>query len=50
MADRDELKARMTAHLGFDAETASWISQTIARMPFVEIKEELEFFRSIQGA
>lgn len=47
MDARNELKARMIAHLGFDAETGAWIAQTIARMPHIEIVEELEFFRSL---
>jgi hypothetical protein len=43
--NRNELKARMTALYGFDAEAAAWIAETVRRMPLVEVEQELQALR-----
>lgn len=50
MTAREELKARMIAQLGFDAETGAWIDETLRRMPHTEVEEELEFFTNYHCA
>lgn len=50
MNERAELKARMIAQLGMDADTGAWIAETIRRMYATEVAEELAFFRSVQVA
>ncbi len=47
--ERSELKARMAAHLGMDAESCAWVSETVRRLSAVEVSQELAFFRSLQG-
>ncbi len=48
MSVREELKARMIAHLGMDAETGAWIAETIRMLSHVDREQELEFFRNLQ--
>jgi hypothetical protein len=45
---RNELKARMAVVLGMDAEAAAWIAETVRMLPYVEVEQELAFYRSIQ--
>lgn len=49
MYARTELKARMSAHLGMDAETCAWIAEIVRMLPFAEVLMELEFFRALQA-
>lgn len=49
MHERQQLKARMIAHLGMDALTGEWIAETIRRLSHVEVEEELVFFQLLQG-
>ena len=49
MNARQELKARMIAQLGMDAETGAWISQTVRGFYIVDVEQELAFFRKLQG-
>ena len=46
---REELKARMIAQYGMDADTGAWIAETVRRYFQVDVEQELAFFRSIQG-
>lgn len=48
MQDRNELKARMIARLGMDAETGAWIAETIRRFFATDVEGELAFYRSLQ--
>ena len=49
MQVREELKARMIAHYGMDAETGAWIAETIRLYSFVDCEGELAFFRKLQS-
>lgn len=49
MNARQELKARMIAQLGMDAETGAWIAQTVRSFFIVDVESELAFFRKLQG-
>lgn len=49
MNPRQELKARMIAQLGMDAETGIWIAQTIRLFYITDVEAELNFFRTIQA-
>jgi hypothetical protein len=44
MNKRNELKARMIAMYGFDAEVAAWIAETVRRMQTAEVEAELAWF------
>lgn len=48
MKERDELKARMIAHLGMDADTGAWIAETIRLYFAADVEAELAFYRSLQ--
>lgn len=48
MNNRNELKARMSAQLGMDPQTAAWIAETVRMLSHVDVEQELVFFRSIQ--
>lgn len=48
MNARQELKARMIAHLGMDAETGAWIAETVRRYWATDVEQELQFFRNLQ--
>lgn len=41
---REQLKARMIAQLGMDAETGAWIAETIRMMFHTEVEAELAWF------
>lgn len=47
--ERNELKVRMAAQLGMDAETCAWISETVRRMFSVDVETELAHYRALQG-
>lgn len=49
MNSRQELKARMIAQLGMDAETGAWIAETVRRFYAADIDSELAFYRGVQG-
>lgn len=48
MDARTELKARMIAAFGMDAETGHAVSLTVRMLPIVDIESELAYFRFLQ--